>query len=226
MNSGELYDTFRSDVVDTAKPYLWSDVEVYRYMDAAYKMFVRLTGGIKDFTSEVCEIAVSTGERVADYHPSILRFLTATRASDGTIVKIVNLNDEVSTRGSDYGIASSLLTDTRPGDVHSMLIGRQRGKVEFVGTPVVDDTIRLTVHRLPLVSVSDGSHPLDEVDSDHHTYLLDWMKHLAYRKQDAETFDKAKSEQCGQDFERYCFSVKAQHEREAYRVGAVAYGGI
>lgn len=59
MKVQELYDQFRSDAMDTVAPYLWSDTNVYRYMDDAYKMFVRLTGGIGDFTTQ--DVAIATG---------------------------------------------------------------------------------------------------------------------------------------------------------------------
>ena len=51
MNVQELLDQFRSDAFDLALPYLWSDTDVLRYMNDAYGMFVRLTGGIGDFTT-------------------------------------------------------------------------------------------------------------------------------------------------------------------------------
>ena len=41
MNSTGLYDTFRSDVVDTARPYLWTDDDVWRYAADAHRMFIR-----------------------------------------------------------------------------------------------------------------------------------------------------------------------------------------
>lgn len=225
MNAGELYDAFRSDVVDTAKPYLWADAEVYRYMDAAYKMFVRLTGGIADFTSEAAEISASAGERSAEHHPSILRFLSAQRKSDGVAISILNLNDASVMGNSDYGNVRTLLSDNRVGQIRGMIIGRQRGVVEFVGTPVEDDTILLTVERLPLVDIVDETHELNEVDAHHHIYLIEWMKHLAYKKQDAETFDKTKSEDARQSFEQYCSLSKHEFERERFKPRVVQYGG-
>jgi hypothetical protein len=194
-------------------------------MDAAYKMFVRLTGGITDFTSEACSIAIATGERVADCHPSILRVLTAQRASDDAELKIVNITDLNTVSPSDYGAVRSLLRDTSTGAVHTMIIGRQKNKVEFISTPVADDEALLSVYRLPLDTISGAGQELSEVEDHHHIYLLDWMKHLAYRKQDADTFDKARSEECGQNFEKYCAFSKGELERTRHKTRVVQYGG-
>jgi hypothetical protein len=59
VNVGEVLDQFRSDAIDYVAPYLWSDTDALRYMNDAYGMFVRLTGGIADFTT--VDTAVATG---------------------------------------------------------------------------------------------------------------------------------------------------------------------
>lgn len=51
MTSDDLYALFRSDVVDATAPYLWTETEVWNYMNDAYKLFVRKMGGIPDNTS-------------------------------------------------------------------------------------------------------------------------------------------------------------------------------
>ena len=55
MTSNELLDMFRRDVMDVRRPYLWTDEEIYAYMNDAYNMFARMTGGISDYTTDdVC----------------------------------------------------------------------------------------------------------------------------------------------------------------------------
>ena len=226
MNSSELYDTFRSDVTDVAKPYLWSDDEVWRYMDAAYKMFVRLTGGISDFISDATQIEVAVGEKVADLHPSILRVTSAQLLSTGRSLYIANLLDMQNVSESDYGSVRRLIADDRDGPVHSMIIGRQKDKVEWVNRPVEADVVQLSVFRLPLETIVGAGQEFTDVHDTHHTYLLDWMKHLAHKKQDAETFDKGRAEQFKKDFENYCFFAKAELERMRHKTRVVEYGGI
>lgn len=229
MNAQELYDTFRSDVVDVKKPYFWSDDEVFRYMNAAYRMFVRLVGGIADFTTpEVTQLPLDVGEDVYDLHPSILRIRQVMRQSDNAEVKVINDLDQTNLFRSayDYGQFRTLLQSNQPGAVRYLVTGQQRNKARVIQIPMVADTLLMDVYRLPLTDVVDGAHPLDDVDKDHHIYLLDWMKHLAYRKADAETFDKGKSDDFEVSFRAYCSQAKAEWDRYKHKPRTVAYGGI
>lgn len=225
MNSNDLYDAFREDIVDTALPYLWLDDEVFRYMDAAYRMFVRLTGGISDFTSDATVVEISAGEALADLHPSVLRIMSANKASDEQDLTIINMVDEATTESDDYFQLLRSIRSTQTGAVRKMIIGAERNKVRWINVPEVSDTVNMHIYRLPLVHVTDGSHPLDEIDDDHHIYLLDWMKHLAYKKQDSETFDKTKSDDAEETFKKYCAQVKAEWERYKHKTRIVQYEG-
>lgn len=226
MTPSELYDRFRSDVVDVAKPYLWTEEEVWGYENAAYRMFVRLTGGIADFTSEACTLDMAVGERIVDLHPSILHIDDAYRVSDGGKISIINLNDPQVGLRDDYGRYRRQMNLNTQGRVDMLVIGRQKHKGEWINTPAEVDQCALTIYRLPLANIVDSSTEFDDVDEDHHLHLLDWMKHLAYAKQDAETFDKARSEECAAKFEAYCAQVKREWSRYQHKTRIVSYGGI
>ena len=74
VNSGELIEAWRADVLDDVEPYLWPQTEAVRYAEAAYRRFVRLTGGIHDFTSPLTRVDIVAGEELAAVSPLILRF--------------------------------------------------------------------------------------------------------------------------------------------------------
>lgn len=228
VNSQELYDTFRSDIVDTALPYLWSEDEVWGYANDAYRMFVRLTGGIADFTSDATKISLVAGTDLYDTDPSILRVMTATLASTGEDVKVVNATDlpNLFSNATDYGQMRTLSTKNTPGKVRWLVMGMQRNLTKVIQIPLEDDELHLYVYRMPFVKITDGSHPLDDIEEDHHIHLLKWMKALAYQKQDAETFDKNKSSEAEQAFRTYCLQAKAEWERYKSKVRSVSYGGI
>ena len=57
MNSTEVVGLFRETVGDGAAPYLWNDVEAFRFLDDAQKMFCRLTGGLGDASSAITQLA-------------------------------------------------------------------------------------------------------------------------------------------------------------------------
>lgn len=226
MNSTGLYDAFRSDVVDEVGPFLWTEDDVYRYMGDAYGMFVRLTGGVPDFTSDATAVQIVSGEPVADIHHSIMRIMSATRRSDSKPIDIINPTDVGKMRASDYGQTKSIVMDTRSGPVRYMVIGMERDKVRWVQVPEYDDVADLQIYRMPLLPVTGADQELVDVAEEHRIHLLDWMKHLAYKKQDADTFDAQASAKGKADFEAYCAFVKAEWERYKHKTRVVSYGGI
>lgn len=230
MTAQELLDLFRTEVVDTRKPYLWKDEEVLAYMDDAYKMFVRLTGGIADFTSDMTKVDIVAGENVADVDPRILRFMRASRASDGREIQIVNQTDMMTASRDDYGIVRALYNDSTPGEVKYMIIGQQRGKCRWAQIPEFDDVANLDVYRLPLTKIAtDGSNldfDFDEIGEEHHQHLVLWMQHRAYRKPDADAFDPGRSDAMKQQFDSYCNMAKSEWERSKHKTRVVSYGGL
>jgi hypothetical protein len=227
QNAGELVDAFRQDVLDMKKPYLWTDAECYRYADAAYKQFVRKMGGIADFTSAATQVTLSAGEPIVDLHPSILSVRTASLASTGSDVTIVNVQDMADSIGSnDYGNIQRLAATKIPGNIRYLIIGMERNKGQVVMAPTVDDTINLVIYRLPLITLASDDDSLAEVAEHHHESLLLYMKHLAFKKNDAETFDRARSDENGLEFEAKCAEAKSEWERYKHKTRVVQYGGL
>ena len=226
MDSTGLYDAFRTDVVDTARPYFWSDDEVWRYAGDAQRMFVRQTGGVADATSAVTEIEVVTGEAWADIHPSILRIMSLTRRSDGKEVKVLNGTDLGRPTSSDYGVRMTTRLDNKTGPVHSAVHGLERNKLRWIQIPEVDDTVDAYVYRIPLTIIDGPGQEIADVGEEHHLHLLNWMKALAYRKQDADTFDPSRARDAEQAFLNYCLIVRAEWERYIHKTRVVSYGGL
>ncbi len=230
MIAQELYDQFRSDMVDTAKPYLWSDTDVFRYMNDAYRMFVRLTGGIADFTSDLSRVAISAGEATSPMDARILRVMEAYRLSDEAKIEVINQSDMTFSQSTDYGRTRPLFLDSTPGPVRYMIIGAQRNVVKWVQVPTADDVAQLFVYRLPADTIDlndpDTEFAFDEVGEEHHTHLCLWMQHLAYRKADADTFDRGRSDEYKALFESYCAMAIAEWERYKHKTRVVTYGGI
>lgn len=230
MTAQELYDQFRSDMVDTAVPYLWSDKDVVRYMNDAYRMFVRLTGGIADFTSDISRVAVTADEATSVMDPRILRVMEAYRLSDEAKLEVINQQDMTFSQSTDYGRTRPLFLDSTPGPVRYMIIGAQRNVAKWVQVPIENDTVQLFVYRLPTTALDpespDMDFAFDEVGEEHHTHLVLWMQHLAYRKADADAFDKGRSDEYKALFESYCSMAKAEWERYKHKTRVVTYGGI
>lgn len=232
INAAELVAAWRSDVCDDAvdfdgnPQYLWSDTEAYRYADAAYRQFVRLIGGIHDFTTDLTKVNIVSGEATAQVSKLILRFDSAHRLSDGREIEITNWTDRNLMRRDDFGFTNALYNDVTPGEVRFMVIGNQNGIVKWVSPPAVDDVVQLQVYRLPIDHIVDGTHDLSEVNEDHHIHLLDWMKHLAYLKRDSETYNKKASDEHAALFIDYCAQAKAEADRYRSKVRTIQYGGL
>ena len=67
---------------------------------------------------------------------------------------------------------------------------------------------------------------INDVKEHHHLHFMKWMRHLAYNKQDAETFDAAKSEKEAAAFLAYCELAKREKDKYKSKVRVVRYGGL
>lgn len=231
MQVTELFDLYRSDVGDDVAPYLWSDEEIYSYMDDAFKMFVRMTGGIADRSSDVCRVCIVAGQEYAEVSPRILKFREAFLESNQRPLKILNNEDLQGMTREDYDRAIPFGAN-RLGIVHSMVVGLESsgkaGTVRWVNIPEVDDVALLTIYRLPLKRLEEGVHEdaLYEINEEHHVHLLPWMRYRAYAKDDVETLDRRQSNINRSIFDDYCVMAMSEAARYKSKVRVVRYGGI
>lgn len=226
MLSHELLCIFREDAVDTVSPYLWSNSEIYRYINDAYFMFLRLTGGVPDGSSAVTQLIATAGEATTPIHKSIMRIRTATNVTDNNRpLKVINVQDIEHLAGDDYGVLTHSRIDT-PGNVRYIITGESEDYVRWVNIPVVDTTIQLVVERLPLAPITREQQQFKDIREEHQYHLLKWVRHLAYRKQDPDTFNLAKSDQERDDFLAYCDLSRREKDTRKHKVRVVAYGGL
>ncbi len=217
MDSTSLRDRFRLSVDDVETPYLWSDEEVFGYMDDAQNMFCRFTNGIGDATSaRITQLAVPVDTEWVDLSNLILKIRGANRGSDGSTMTIVNYEDME---------AHGLRFDGRTGAIQYLVIGMEDNKARIYPKASVADTVSLLVYRLPLKPIIDEDQKL-EIDVKHHLHLIWWMQHLAYSKQDAETLDRTKASDARATFEEYCAMAKNEQGLAKHKTRVVAYGGI
>lgn len=229
MTPAELLDAFRTEVRDTAVPPLWKDEEIYRYIDDAQKMFCRLQGGIADATSDLTQLSISTGDKFIPISPLILKVRFANLLSDGRDIRILNFEDLQFGRAfmdNDYGFSTSFKLTDETGEVRAIVTGMEANQIRLVKIPEVDDTIGLTVYRIPLTTLKGDSGEEFEIDEQHHWHLLAWVKHLAFLKQDAETYDRDGSERNRQEFLQYCDMARQERERREHKYRTVSYGGL
>lgn len=218
MNSTELLELFREEVADTVKPYLWSDALIYRYIDEAQKMFCRKTEGIEDSrTSAVTQIAVAAGTSWYDTSKLILKIRSATRNDTGADIPIY---------GVEKAPNAGVRFDGRSGPLKAFVSGLDKNTLRAWPVPSESVGVTLSVFRLPLMSITDAGDQNLEIDEQHHPHLLLWVKHRAYGKEDAETFDARKAADFEGRFYEYCRSARIEQERARREASTVVYGGI
>lgn len=227
MTLQELTDEFRRQAGDVSKPTLWSDDEILAYIVDAQDMWVRQTGGISDSTTTaVTDLPVGTNEPYTDHSPCILRIRSAKLLTAKRSLKIAQESDISTLRIQDYGILyPSYLDDTDTGEVIAMVLGIEKNAVRWFKVPAAEDICRLHVYRLPYPRIVDTDGCL-EIDEQHHRHLIMWMKHLAYSKEDAETYDKDLANANAVAFTLYCEKANQEEERQRYRPRQMQYGGI
>ena len=154
------------------------------------------------------------------------------RASDGRNVNILNFEDlgHPGWAQDDYGQSTSFGTGgikftDHPAPISAAIVGMDANKLRLVAPAVADDTLRAIVYRMPLEDITASSTAF-EIDVQHHRHLMNWMKHLAHEKQDAETYDRGRSTEFRDKFLVYCDQAKAERERREHKYRAVSYGGI
>jgi len=188
---------------------------------------VRLTGGIADGSSEVTQLTAATGVATTPIDESIMRIRTARNTTDANRpVRVINVQDIDDLTTEDYGILYNINQIDVPGRPQYMVIGEEDGYVRWVNVPDADYVIQLTVERLPLITIARDRQRFAGVRSEHHYHLLKWVRHLAYRKQDADSFNLAKSDQERNDFVEYCELAKREKGGRRHKVRTTGYGGL
>ncbi len=234
MKPKDLYNRFRNEVFDKVDPFLWSEDEVYEYMDDAQVQLVRILRGLADAsTPEVSQLKLKAGQKFAPIHKAVLRIRTAQRADTAAYLDLKNLEDFQTgngltgdlTRQNDYGNIASVRLDASVGEPRVLVLGMERNKVRVSPIPDKDYAVDLVVFRLPLQTLCCKSDTL-EIDDQHHVHLLLWMKHRAYSKQDSETYDKGKATEFFNAFFDYAERARQEKERAEYKPQAIFYGGI
>jgi hypothetical protein len=213
MRASVLLNLFRQRAFDTVEPYLWSDAEVYGYLDQAQRDFVRLSGGIRDSRNPDCYITTAPEEPYIDISESILKIVRARRTDTGAPIDVIS------------GSHPDALSTPYAGCLRAIVVGEDEHAVRCVNIPEEEIEIQLTVQRLPLKHLTLGTDFL-EVREEHAYWLLEGALALAYRKQDADGADEAKADKFQAIFEMNAAKAFLENKRRHGAARTVAYGGI
>jgi len=224
----DLLEIFRLEVEDTIEVYFWSDQEFFWYLDEAQKEFARETDYFKDSsTVEITAPRVTVDSPWISIDPRIIDIRRSKIGSRSQPMRIVNFNelDREYTTGL-YGEELSGNWDVSKGTPRLLITNEETNKARLVPIPSQDETIKLTVIRLPLEDIEDEGSELELTESAHQRALLMFCKAMAYEKQDADSGNLRLADRYKAQFYQYCSVTKSRQTRKQRRVGTVRYGGL
>jgi len=240
----ELKDRFRLDVDDVVggqagADFLWSDVEVFDYMDEAQRMFVRRTEILRKthpFSTALTEIAYTAPVITAvnldgfiTYNPEIIRPLRArmSLAANADPLRIITMEDlDNGFFIRDFGLIFTQDWQTKTGPARFLVTNMQEDQWRLVPIPLIDDTVELTVLHMPLNDVTCDGTALEVTKREDQQIIKMYMKKLAYLKQDADTYDKELSDRFEAEFEKRVDERRREIRRTRFRHQGMRYGGI
>ena len=226
-----LYTRLRSDLCDPAgdipdEDRLWSDAEVYDYLDDAQLQVAKdLKWAIHD--TYLLTLVVDQAEYTLPKW--IIRVRRAKRMSDAGELDIVN-NDDRDTHESDrddYGtLRERILYEDATGTPTLLTLDEKFNTLRLVPIPTVVDTLKLYVYRGPKVRIEGDGSPLELNDRSYERALLLWMKKRAYEKHDAETIEGGRSDKFFAEYNAEIARLYPEIKQRHRRSGTVRYGGL
>jgi len=235
MTPSDIADLFRSDIEDTdADDPLWTDTEIFGYMDQSIKQFARVTDYFADAsTTEIVDIPVVATQKFINLDPRITKIRGARLATAGLEV-IPRTYADVNQSGygrdayDNFAFSSPINWENATGTPTIIITDLEKDKGRLVAIPVVNDTLNLFVYRLPLLDITEDSATFEITEVEYQRGLMYYMKYLAYQKNDADVFNEQLSEAAFVLATDFMDRVKTALRRQRFSstVGTVRYGGL
>lgn len=226
-----LYDAFRSDLTDPLLPgdgeapdadSLWSDADIYRYINDAQIEVTRRTLVLQD----ILDIAMAVNTALYTVPEWVLRPRRAHVAGNNERkVALLNGDGDCFT-SDDYGMQFTIASENTTGPVQALIFDERPGKARAWPIPTVVETVRVHVFRLPKTRITDGNGKLEVSDNRFERALLLYMKKRAYEKEDTDVLNKGKSEGYFNQFLDEIGTLAPETRRRVRRAGTVRYGGL
>ncbi|QOF76069.1 DUF6682 family protein [Variovorax sp. 38R] len=198
MNVEDLIGSFRVDADDLARSLgggqgdlLWSDDDVARWLTEAEEEAAIRKRLLPD------EVALSITAPTRTYPFTELFEITRAElqpvGGDPIVLRIVSRD-----------AMDRIEPDWRRAACPPAHLIQEDTRIVLAGTIDQAYTLSLEGMRLPKVALSaDDQTASPEIAPVHHRFLVHWALHRAYGKQDADTFDPARSQRALQAFEQY-----------------------
>jgi len=236
MTPEDIVELFRLDVDDTdANDPLWSDLEVYNYLDEAQKQFARETDYFSDAsTADICIATITADDPWVTLDPRVTKIRAAQLGSTGskvTPVTFAQMEDQpntVDTYGSPFNFSSTYKWQQATGTPRFAVTDMERNKLRLASIPQVDDTLNMQVYRLPLKDITEDSARFEVEETEYQRGLMYMMKYLAYSKNDVDTFEQDLADRAMAAAAAFHYKAKRDMKRRRYssHTGTVRYAGL
>lgn len=198
MNLTELEHRFRTDTGDWAKPPLFSQVNVRRWLNEAEEEAARRADLLQESDDPAfTQIAVAAGDTTWSAHARWCRITRAVWVPTGC--------EEIPLRlvfdRRELDLTASRSWRTTPGTPRELLIEGGK-KMRFGCIPETGGTLFLEGFRLPLGPMTDGEDR-PEIEPQHHRHLVLWAMATAYRIPDADMHDPGRADSAEAEFAAY-----------------------
>ncbi|MBF0555672.1 MAG: hypothetical protein HQK96_14170 [Nitrospirae bacterium] len=182
MRLTEILATTRSMLDDTATPYLWPDEELVVCLnDRLYAMCAETLCITDSTTPQICHVAASKGTASYALDSRIIAIKRAVLQSTGT--PLFKTTQESLLRW--YGLWQQF-----EGTPAYYMLDVQSGCITLHPIPERNDTVSLSVYRLPLAEMSTAFPNAEpELPRRYNRTLINGILALAYEKSGSDTFN-------------------------------------
>lgn len=229
VTADELLIFFREDVSDDAgysadndDVMLWKDSEIYRYMTAAASRLAKDTDGL----FKVVRLSYTADDPVVILPSYVMKIREMRDVTFGRKLIQYNANSVESSDESDYGthtLGSSAMFDTT-GQPAAFVGDYEKKHLRLVPIPTTDGVLEAQCMVTIQKTIEQGD-PLPFLDIDEQMLMLEYMKYLAYRKQDAETEDLTRSAKAKAAYDAGIKERKHELQRRRRTPGVVRMHG-
>lgn len=205
---------------------LWSDADIYHYMDLAQQELVKHVGYLR---KEV-ELTVTAGTATVDLPEDVVDVFSVYSVGQNANLHFANRNSTSDHVFDDYGLRVTGRWRGQTGDPREFLLDMLNGQIFLLPEPVDNDTLKVLLSTLPARITGDVADVFSFNRPDHAWSLLPYMKYLAYSKHDADAYDPNLSEKyrrlAEDEFRRVYSEVQKLRQSNAPGSGTTRYGGI
>lgn len=206
---------------------LWSNTELFHYIDQAQREFARDTLCLVD-ASNFNAVTVTQDDAWVDIDPSIVEFKRIYLGSTGDRVEHLSLIDfeKGDMWHSDYGMNKLNSNWMQTSGTPSIAItDMDIDKLRLYPIPTQADTLNMIVYREPLEEIEDASTDL-EIPDRFRRALVWGAAVYAYGRDDVETFNAQAAALNAARFQTAKDEALAFIRRKTRRAPTTTYGGI